>query len=1304
MSRSRAVLSFMSQFGGPPKSPTSSSPPMNSPQAAPMSAQNFSSPPMSEATIAARNRVDRPPSRPASMLQSYHPPLMEVAQDTPPELQPIFTFLNSHSNKLFQEGYFLKLNDLDSNGRPNPDRTWTECFAQLVGTVLSLWDAAALDAAGQDGEVVPTFINLTDASVKMIETLPTRAQDLEPLQNVLSISTAGKNRYLLHFNSLHSLTQWTAGIRLAMFEHASLQELYTGSLIAGKGKSLNNIRFIMERSRLKTEDWVRVRFGAGTPWRRCWCVISPPDEKEYQRMQKQMKKKSAYDRSVPVLKGNIQFYDGKRTKKVQPIATINDAYSAYAIYPQSKPLIDQSTLVKVEGSVTIHSTPPSTTEGFVFVMPEVHPAVTGFEMMLRWLFPVFDTFALYGRPNKLIADTLDARGLMFAMPKDRRYGYLEILDVAGLIHTDGSQRWREAEWRKKMKDITAKRITTMTSRGSRRSRAGSRAPARNSLNLPTRGSTVQFDDAASNHSSSSRPDHDPSAYGPPPKTHTAPANGTPFTPPHHQRSVSEAQGIDRYHGIDSDSADVGPPPPRHGGALGVREDSSPAGPSGAVHELPHDRSSSDSDPPTRSRNPMMASSQSLSLPEPVATPSTFARRSSASGLPKPYHSPELRRANSRMSTDTLSQLAGATGAGVTGMTAANAAAAAAWRASPDGSRRPGRPTAKTDPPSLPPVAVSSSPRDGTEAGSRWNAFSPNQSRSPLTPSSVLSDRPLPPTPYEAYRPPDAAPPVPAHQTPATPVDSAAGPTSRHPRRKESLAAAPFATTSGAGAGPVTAPEPSPTQNMTPRSDASATMGDALDSRGRPASGGESSSSRAPQPPRLRTSASITRKPLPDRSPSGRSLHSATPRSASSYGSLQNHAVDQTALDQVMAQSPAPSSGRGTQGLHRPSSRTSSQYDNESDGTPDYASTRQSTDTKRSAASVERPRAGVMRTVGSTDERPREVVVGDMRYQPDATPVSISADIPAIDFGPTLDLASPPLQRTQNGDTHRMSLSGRSRSSELIGRPPRSSPAPQDRPRPTMGRISPGSAYDLRTRARPQSQIYGPTGGDRPRISSAGSDPDVRRSIAWQPAMAVGVGGVNYPQRRSITPEQFVQQRAQQARVMPAYSHQRQASGESSPASASRIISGDFSGRPPSRGASAMVGTGDYAAHMSAREQEHVARATGSPLIPMGAGGGARHAPPTGGLVGAIEAREREKREIKDGLSGQMVQQAIMQRRQQEAQAYPSPQGYPNGAFSGHPPNVQPWSANQSYRPTGPGGAAYHPSDAQPQQAWGGAGY
>lgn len=41
-----------------------------------------------------------------------------------------------------------------------------------MGTVLSLWDAAELDAAGEDGEVLPKFINLTDASIKMVKTSP----------------------------------------------------------------------------------------------------------------------------------------------------------------------------------------------------------------------------------------------------------------------------------------------------------------------------------------------------------------------------------------------------------------------------------------------------------------------------------------------------------------------------------------------------------------------------------------------------------------------------------------------------------------------------------------------------------------------------------------------------------------------------------------------------------------------------------------------------------------------------------------------------------------------------------------------------------------------------------------------------------------------------------------------------------------------------------------------------------------------------------------------------------------------------
>ena len=554
---------------------------------------------------------------------------------------------------------------------------WTECFAQLVGTVLSFWDAEALDAAGQDGEVAPSFINLADASIKMvcsattksarpniiqIETLPTRNQEVQPLQNVLSVSTAGKNRYLLHFNSLHSLTQWTAGIRLAMFENASLHELYTGSLIAGKGRHLNSINQIMGKNKYRIEDWARVRFGAGTPWRRCWCVIEPPDEKEWQKSQKKLGKRSAYEKaSAP--KGDIKFYDTKKTKKALPIATITDAYSAYAIYPQSKPLINESTLVKLEGKITIHSQPESKTEGFVFVMPEVHPAVSGFEMMLRWLLPVYDTFSLYGRPARLVPDTLDTKSLMFAMPKERRYGYLDIIDIAALIHTDGSDKWSEREWRKKMKEAVARRMS-MQAQG----RSSNLERVRNTTN-PRQG--VQFSDSASTHSTQSAHKHNISSdavFDSPKKTHTAPAHiaGSHY----HARSASEnvnissqklrepgrrgykASRLSEEHNSDEDSH-----PPQQGHLPAPHEPSRPLKP--RINEAGYMNSANSSDSEIQAHiNPAEVEHDMIERRpvQPVVAPPEFQHQPNEQPRRRPADRPEMRREKSRMSDATLSQM------------------------------------------------------------------------------------------------------------------------------------------------------------------------------------------------------------------------------------------------------------------------------------------------------------------------------------------------------------------------------------------------------------------------------------------------------------------------------------------------------------------------------------------------------------------------------------------------------------------------------------------------------------------------
>jgi len=483
------------------------------------------------------------------------------------------------------------------------------------------------------------------------------------LQNVLSISTAANNRYLLHFNSYSSLTQWTAGIRLAMFEHATLQEAYTGSLIAGKGRFLNNIKMIMERARFTHEDWARVRFGAGTPWKRCWCVVSPPDEKEYQKAQKSTKK-SAYDRTSNTPKGNIKFYDTRKvTKKTRPIATITDAYAAYAIYPQSKPLIDQSTLVKLEGLVTIHSQPETTTEGFVFVMPEVHAAVSGFEMMLRWLFPVYDTFGLYGRPQRLIADTLDQRGLMFALPQDRRYGYLDTLDVAGLIHAPGSPAWSERQWRREMKKLTSERMATYRENGLGSLRQLSQR--RNTVSrtsLPGGQGGVRFDNGSDNSAPPSRT-MSPSPRNPdiPRRTDSAPPVQNGFST--HKRSASEVQGYRKYMSEtpsrlsyeqrrpDQDE-DQPPPPPRHGGPLGSLP-MRPGGPGGL------ERIQSEAEVPTigdvyQDMNAQVEPAPSHMLP--VDTPPAFQHNPGARPANQPIAPPELRRAHSNVDAATLYQM------------------------------------------------------------------------------------------------------------------------------------------------------------------------------------------------------------------------------------------------------------------------------------------------------------------------------------------------------------------------------------------------------------------------------------------------------------------------------------------------------------------------------------------------------------------------------------------------------------------------------------------------------------------------
>ncbi|KAF3001293.1 hypothetical protein E8E13_004706 [Curvularia kusanoi] len=1169
----------MSQWGGSTQPKTTSSSAAPSPGPASPTTQSPSQPPPASHSFAEsaaalndlnggraspspsqqqRQRSDTGrSSRPMSMIQTYQPPIMQVGQDTLPELQRIFTFLNSHSNKLYQEGYFLKFHDTDARGRPAPDRKWQEYFVQLVGTIMSLWDASELDQVGGDREVIPTFINLTDAAIHMIPAMTLK--DGKKLDHILSVSTAAKNKYLLHFDSYHALTQWTAAIRLAMYEHTTLQEAYTGSLIAGKGKFLNNIRMILSRENSKYEDWVRVRFGAGTPWRRCWCVVSPPDQKEYAKLQKDQKsKKNPYGKQT-VLKGDIKFYETKKiTKKTKPIATIKDAFACYAIYPQSKPLIDSSTLVKIEAKITVHSQPETTTEGFVFVMPESRPAITGFEIMLQFLFPVFDTFNLYGRPKKLIADVLDTRGLMFAMPNDRRYGYLELWDVASLISKDGSQNWSERQWRKQLKDLTSTRMNALPDSdrsagagpGGRRntvSRAGFTPSARN----------LRFQDGGSSNSQPSTRQPSPTRevsfdLQGPRRVDSAPPTAV-FANPRHQRSVSENvhnlqkrnSALAQQHSLDD--GDRPPTPPEHG----VVYNGTPQ--NGSTQNL----DSSDTDespshePHVLPELPVAASAPPVG---PVDQPPSFTHASNQKPPVRPAVPGSASKPNPHVDNATLNQMADVSPpAGV-----AAVGAAAAWKSQESlHNRRSGDYSTERGQ-----NMHSNAQRPVTREGR-------GQNRMPTIPASPYVEHAEFVQPPQGYEP--VAPPVPEHGVPLQ----------------------------------------SQIRQELPH---------------RPHSGSSSSGQ-------------ITRKPVPGRSPS----FSQRSTTSSSLGSLRQDVIDPEALDSL---------DKTETSLFRQQSKSSSRYDDDaiSTSTPDYASTYSEEIVVRKvpARREERPRSGVLRTIGDPSMLPTADTTAGAPHPTFDPKEQPQVEVPSIDFGPTyaLGFADKPSRLSGTMTPGQMTAGNEfSRSRENLAS------SPNERPNRnsyiSSGRTTPNTALHMRS-------------------TSVSPNEFESRQVAWQPSMAAA------PRRSSghkLDAEEWVLHRAaQQSPGLMNYPRQTpppinrtrsgdwahlQRTAEGPPSPAARPSSRLTLSRPPSRGAELLLDSKPTT--LSAREQEQVARITGTPLLDMSSGSNKKHQQqPSQGLTGYIDFREKEKEKAKQQNRQSAAMQAeidkrLMQQNQRQMQ-------------------------------------------------------
>lgn len=1008
------------------------------------------------------------------------------------------------------------------------------------------------------------------------------------LSNVLSISTAANNRYLLHFNSLNSLTQWTAGIRLAMFEHSTLQEAYTGSLIAGKGKMLNNVKAIMERARFPHEDWARVRFGAGTPWRRLWFVVTPPDEKEYQKAQKMQKKGATYLRSQ-LPRGDIKFYESRKvTKKSKPIATINDVYAAYAIYPQSMPLIEQSTLVKMEGQVTIHSSPETTAEGFVFIMPEVHPAVSGFEMMLRWLFPVWDTFNLYGRPTRLIADTLDQRGLMFAMPRDRRYGYLDILDVSGLIHETGSQTWTERQWRKQMKKLTAERMNTQLENGygGRTSMSPRRSMGANRSSLPpTSRQGVRFDDGTSSvpQSRAESPVQSPDsagAFAPPRRVGTAPPSQ--WSP--HKRAASDAQGYKRYQTdvpsrLSQESGrpeEYAPPPPRHGAPFVNSPQSYSPGPG----QLQRIESGVVTPTLTSLKAGLHETTDPVEVPPaPVVTPPAFTHSPSSRPAVQPAIAPELRRAHSGVDAATLHQMR----------------EAATVERTPDDDYI-NLPTNMVNMPGAS-QNLERSNTDQFQGTTNADTILKNRTRQPLP---VIQASPRQPEEFQALSQPAIVQPEPVRQP--------------HP-----LPQLPTSNMTAASAGPQTTALPLLEQT------------------------GMQSQARPPMPPPVKSSQSISRKPVPRRttdSSTNGPASTSTP-SGSEHGSLLGSYVDNEALERILSDdarlnsmgsiassaTPDYASTVSTKSPPKHSIEKPRMGKLKTVGDPDAKPPTSKFDTYYADQEAEkaeipnvdfgptysykpnsRPGTGATARPGDRSRSQSGDRLGDTSRN------RLSA---LIGFG----------QRNSPGASNRRSYFGRSTT--------------QDE-----------QLNDTNNNSKRNSIAWMPSASGNPVKQdgmTAEQWVQHRAAIASQPQLAPrGSMPMLSHSRESST--STVTQARKLTKTPPPFA--RASSGDWSnlgrqtpPSRPDSRGAGTYFGQPsPGRSIPTTP-----PATLSAKEQMYIARATGTPLMNAVPGSSQLQENTPPGLLGSITAREQEKAAIKDGMRNGMVEEAIRARQQQQAQ-------------------------------------------------------
>ncbi|KAJ7285099.1 hypothetical protein C8J57DRAFT_709501 [Mycena rebaudengoi] len=396
----------------------------------PARSPSFLSKPRMESTQQPPPQPDLPPSRPSLDRPQVAPPPLH------PEIRSVVQLTAAHAHKIYFSGPLVRRIERQPDGqKPTKDEGWTEVWAQLGGTTLSIWDMKQIQEASQQGkEVPPTYVNMTDAFVHVLGSVTVPETPTAPSKrypDVLTLNTAGSNLLLFSCPSTQALLSWAAALRLSAWEKSRLEEIYTAHLLritlSGRDhpSTLQNGRM---------EGWVRIRIAGQTDWKKVWMVVTAAADASAtdastgasrggpskRRMSNLFGSKdhSSPDGPLPSKPLIVMFAGPKPKDRKKALLTFHNITQAFAVYPERPELISRSTLIKLEGLIGDEDTAGDMRrrEGWLLVMPELEGGLGQAEEMLKWVVALHDAFQLYGRPQGWTWDPRDPAGMMFGYP------------------------------------------------------------------------------------------------------------------------------------------------------------------------------------------------------------------------------------------------------------------------------------------------------------------------------------------------------------------------------------------------------------------------------------------------------------------------------------------------------------------------------------------------------------------------------------------------------------------------------------------------------------------------------------------------------------------------------------------------------------------------------------------------------------------------------------------------------------------------------------------------------------------------